>query len=269
MKSSWLAFWMVVVSLLAMSGSGCSTIFGSTAADRLVPVSEENKLGDEMKVELERELDLHDDEELVGYITMLGNSMVREAEVPEGIEFEFFLVDDDDMVNAFAIPGGGIYVFTGLLLAMDDEAELAGVMGHEVAHVTRRHIAQRLVAIYSTEIISQMAFGEEPGLLRQLVTAVAQQGFMLSYSRSNERDADYWGVRYVVDAGYDPGGLIDFFAKLGEAPQPPAFLSTHPNPAERVQNIQEQIAEFDEVPTERNRSRFESMQQRIQAQSSP
>ena len=261
-KSSGLSVWMVVLSLVVLGG--CSTIFGSTAADRLVPVSEENKLGDEMKVELERELELSDDEELVTYIRQLGNTMVNQATVPEGIEFEFFVVDDDDMVNAFAIPGGGIYVFTGLILAMDDEAELAGVMGHEVAHVTRRHIAQRLVAIYSTEIISQMAFGEEPGLLRQLVTAVAQQGFMLSYSRANERDADYYGVQYMVDAGYDPRGLIDFFEKLSDAPQPPAFLSTHPAPTERMQNIEEHIAEFDRVPNERHRDRFQEMKARIQ-----
>ncbi len=258
---------LMVVSLFGLVG--CPG-FWRTLSDALVPVEEENKLGEEFQEELEEELEFSDDDVLVEYIEDLGREVSDIAEemgeMPDGIETSFHLVDDDEMVNAFAIPGGGIYVFTGLLKAMDDEAELMGVMGHEVAHVTERHIARRLTAAYGTEMVSAMALGEEPGLVGQLVTAVVQQGFMMSYSRSQEREADETGVRFQIAADYDPQGLISFFETLSEQPSPPTFLSTHPNPEERMENIREQISDISDVPDRRERERFQQMRDRIDAE---
>ncbi len=255
----------IVLMILSMVGVvGCPAWFTSTAADVLVPVEEEVKLGEELATELERELTFSDDRELTTYVRQLGNTVLREVDnKPEGLDFQFHLVDDDEMINAFAIPGGGIYIFTGLIAAMDNEAELVAVIGHEIAHVTRRHIAQRLVAAYGTELIAQAALGEEPGVVGQLVRAVAQQGFMMSYSREQERDADRWGVRYQSDSGYDPNGFITFFEKLAEQPSPPVFLSTHPPPTERIENIQGHIDELDRPGTDLNVQRFEQMRGRI------
>ncbi len=253
---------MVVMSSLVVV-AGCAHWFG-TAADALVPVEEERKLGAELEEELEEELEFSDDEELVRYVRGLGNDIVGVVdERPERIHIRFHVVDDDEMINAFAIPGGGIYVYTGLLKAMDNEAELTAVLAHEIAHVTRRHIAQRLVAAYGADLVSQMALGQEPGMVRQLVSAVAQQGFMLGYSRSQERDADEWGVRYHVDANYNPEGFVTFFEHLAEQPSPPAFISTHPDPAERIENVRRQIREKSDVPTRLERERFQQMRDRI------
>lgn len=259
-------FHMAMVLVLVVTGVGmatsCATV-GRGAADALVPIEEEVRLGQEMSRELEEELEFSDDGQLTSYVEMLGEEVLAEASYPEGLEFEFHLVDDDEMINAFAIPGGGIYVYTGLIAAMENEAELTAVLGHEIAHVTRRHIAQRLVTLYGLELVSRMALGEEPGLLGQLVTAVAGQGFMLSYSRDQERDADEWGVRYQAAAGWNPEGFITFFEKLDDQPTPPTFLSTHPAPAERIDNIRDHIDNLDRVPTELGQERFERMQDRI------
>lgn len=254
---------LVLITLIGLGTTSCATLFGTEAADVLVPIEEEVKLGDEIAAELEEELEFSDDDQLTNYVEMLGETVLAEASYPEELEFEFHLVDDDEMINAFAIPGGGIYVYTGLLAAMDNEAELTAVLGHEIAHVTRRHIAQRLVAVYGLELVSRIALGEDPGTLAQLVRAIAQQGFMLSYSRSQERDADRWGVRYQAASGYNPDGFITFFEKLDGQPSPPTFLSTHPPPAERIENIQEHIDELDEVPTKLGTDRFEDMKDRI------
>ena len=254
-----------LLMVLALVGAtSCATWFGRAAADALIPVEEERKLGEEMQQELHDELTFSDDEVLTNYVEQLGFDLARQAENrPRGIDIQFYLVDDDEMMNAFAIPGGGIYVFTGLLQEMESEAELTAVLAHELAHVTRRHVAERLVAIYGTEVVAGMALGEEPGLVAQLATAIAQQGFLLSYSRSHERDADRWGVTYQVATGYDPQGFIAFFQRLEDQPSPPTFLSTHPPPAERIENIQQQIDELDNVPTRTERERFEQMRDRI------
>ncbi len=253
---------VLLVGFLGGTTAGCSTV-GTGAADALVPIEEENRLGREIASELEQELEFSDDRQLAGYVELLGREVLAETTEREGLEFEFHLVDDDEMINAFAIPGGGIYIYTGLIKAMDNEAELTAVLGHEIAHVTRRHIAQRLVAIYGIEVVSQMALGQEAGLLAQLVTAIVQQGFMLSYSREHERDADRWGVRYQAAAGWNPEGFVTFFQKLEDQPSPPTFLSTHPPPAERIENIRRHIDDLDQVPTELGEERFERMRGRI------
>ncbi len=257
---------IVMTILLVVAGLGMTTSCATLsrgAADVLVPVEEEVRLGREMHRELAQELEFSNDRRLVSYVEELGQEVLAEATYPRGLEFRFYVVDDPDMINAFAIPGGGIYVFTGLLKVMENEAELTAVLGHEIAHVTRRHIAQRLVAIYGLEVVSQMALGQEPGLLGQLVRAVVGQGFMLSYSRDQERDADRWGVRYQAAAGWNPQGFITFFQKLDGRPSPPTFLSTHPAPADRIRDIRGHIDELDRVPTELGERRFQQMTEGI------
>lgn len=258
---------------LAAGLSGCKTTGGGvqrSVADVVLPVEDEKKLGAEMEAQLARELTLLDDPEVVGYVRELGRQIVAAAgdDVPEGIEFEFDVVDDDETINAFAIPGGHIYVYTGLLRAAEDEAELMGVIGHEVAHVTRRHIAQQLAAQYGAETLLSLvaSSGGLAGLVGQLVGSVGAQGFLLKYSRDAERDADYVGLEYAADAGWDPHGMIDFFTKLERQAgrgSLPSFLLTHPEPGERVENARERIDELDQVPWRRNRERYQQVVSRL------
>lgn len=256
--------WLNLMILVALCGSmGCASLQRVTA-DVLVPVEEENRLGQQLARELDMELRFHDDVEVQSYVRDLGALILRRVEnSPRGINYRFVVIDDPDVVNAFAIPGGHIYVYSGLLRAMDNEAELTAVLSHEIAHVTRRHVAQRLVAAYGAAAVSRMAFGEEPGLVGQLVTAVAGQGFMLRYSRDQERDADEWGLQYQVKANYNPEAFLSFFRKLAGGPALPTFLSSHPSPEDRVEYLSQQIRRIDPRPSRLEAERFQQMKARL------
>jgi beta-barrel assembly-enhancing protease len=259
-----------MVVLVALTG-GCSAVqSGQRAAANVVfPVQQEQEVGKQMAAELEKELTFVRDPQVQGYISQLGARIVAAAgeDVPEGITFRFHVVEDDKTVNAFAIPGGDIYVYTGLLKLVDDESELMGVLGHEVAHVTRRHIAQQLTTQFGIQALAAIALGQNAGLLTQLATAAASQGALLKYSRDHERDADYIGLKYEADAGWDPHGMMRFFAKMeelgGSGSRMPTFLLTHPAPDERVENAEERIAELGNVPNETGRERYQQLLPRL------
>ncbi len=244
---------------LAAALSGCAT-FSRAAADTLVPVAEENRLGREVAREIDSQLTFHSNEEVQRYVSDLGRQILRHVDnVPAGINFTFQVVDDPTTINAFAIPGGGIYVYTGLMRAMDNEAELVAVLSHEIAHVTRRHIAQRLVAAYGAQRVSNAALGNDPGLIGTLTATVIGQGFLLRYSRDQERDADEIGFGYMVSANYNPEAFITFFRKLEGGPTPPTLISSHPPPAQRIQYLTQMIRELPQRPTRTEAERFQQI----------
>ena len=150
---------------LALFGSACAT--ATPIADTVFPINQENELGKQMSVEIEKELKILDNPAITKWIKDLGNRVAASArkDIPKGIQFTFKVVDDDATVNAFALPGGYIYMYTGLLKKASNEAEIVAVLGHEVAHVTQRHIAKRLVAAYGIQSIASVALGKNPGLL--------------------------------------------------------------------------------------------------------
>jgi len=260
---------LCVLTVSVGLASGCSSVQRSVA-NAVLPVDQEKELGSQMAAQLEQELTLVRDPAVVNYIQQLGARITAAAaeDTPEGIEFRFHVVDDDATVNAFAIPGGDIYVYTGLLKLAEDEAELMGVLGHEVAHVTRRHIAQQLTAQYGLQALTGaigMA-GGVTGLIGQLASSVGSQGFLLKYSRDHERESDYFGAIYEATAGWDPHGMSRFFAKMDAMDSrgnTPTFLLTHPDPEERVENVEKHIAEMGQVPTETGRERYAQLLQRL------
>ncbi|MFW5966053.1 MAG: M48 family metallopeptidase [Persicimonas sp.] len=232
------------------------------AADVLLPPSEEEQLGEEMRAELLKEVDLLDNEEIQSYVDSLGRRAVRAADGrPRGIDYNFSVIEGDE-VNAFAMPGGEIYVYSGLLEEVENEAELMSVIAHEVAHVTERHIARRLVQAYGLQALMGAALGEEPGVVAELVAGVAAQGYLLKYSRSQEADSDRHGVEYMVEAGYDPQAFISFFKKMQRGgASPPEFLSSHPNPENRIAAVREQIRKMGDVPDALYEERYQEMTQ--------
>lgn len=146
------------------------------------------------------------------------------------------IIRDDSTQNAFCAPGGYIYVYTGLIKFLRTEAQLIGVLGHEMAHADRRHTTQLLTQAYGLQTLIQLITGkEDPGLLAQ----IAGQLVLLSFSRDHERDADNHSVIYLCPTTYRASGAADFFEYLTQqgTVTPPAFLSTHPDPGERIQNI--------------------------------
>lgn len=242
-----------VFSLGLATTSGCAT-GGSVgdranraAADVLLPPRQEEDLGSNFSEQIASEVSFHPNESVQSYVNDLGALAVESArsrgDIPSGIKFEFRVIDNDETINAFAGPGGQIYVYTGLLKRAGSAAEVLSVLCHEVAHVTERHIAERLVAIYGLEALKRAALGDNPGMLGNLVTSAAAQGFMLKYSRSHETEADETGLTYMLGTGYDPRGFIQFFELIQQesGPRPPQFLSSHPFPEDRIANIRKRL----------------------------
>ena len=221
------------------------------AADLLIPVSEEVKLGQQISTEIEQGVTIHADPQVQAWANAMGTKLVQAAgkDVSSGITFKFQVIDDPDTVNAMALPGGWVYIYSGLLLVSDTEAEVAAVLGHEVAHVTRRHIAERLVTIYGIDALQQVVANQGGGALTSIISDVAANGYLLKYSRDHETDADLTGLTYLIRAGYDPNGFISFFKKLEGTSSSPEFLSSHPDPSNRIEAIRERLKGRDDLPT--------------------
>jgi predicted Zn-dependent protease len=201
--------------------------------------------GRQLAAEIERQVKLLEDPTINEYINRVGQNIVRnsDAKVPFTIK-----VIESEEINAFALPGGFFYVNTGLILAADDEAELAGVMAHEIAHVTARHGAEnatkgQLVNIATLPLIflgGAAGFG-----IRQAAGVLIPLQF-LSFSRGAEEEADYLGVQYIYKTGYDPGAAVTFFEKLQarETAKPGTIskmFSSHPPTGDRIEKTKRNI----------------------------
>ena len=175
------------------------------------------------------------------YIQQIVDRLLASGQVRYAKQFPWRVrIINKDVLNAFCAPGGYISVYTGLIRFLDAEYELAGVMGHEMAHADRRHTSRQLEKAYGIAIISQMALGSNSGGLAQQAAQIAQGLASLSFSRSHEREADEWSVRYLCNTGYPAYGAARFFEKLQKMQQgqgTPQFLSTHPDPGNRINAI--------------------------------
>jgi predicted Zn-dependent protease len=205
-------------------------------------------LGKQFAQEIERSVKLVDDPVVNEYVNRVGQRLVRnsDAKVPFTIK-----VIESDQINAFALPGGFFYVNSGLILAATEEAEMAGVMAHEIAHVTARHGTCQATKGQITQLamIPLLIFGPGGwagyGLYQGLNFLIPLQ--FLAFSRGAESQADYLGLQYMYKTGYDPNAYISFFEKLQaqEKKRPgsiPKIFSTHPPSGERIQKSQQTIA---------------------------
>jgi predicted Zn-dependent protease len=180
--------------------------------------------------------------EAYAYIQKIVNNLLGSGQVRYAQQFPWRVrIIHRDILNAFCAPGGYIYVYTGLIRYLDAEYELAGVMGHEMAHADRRHTSRQLERMYGLQLVSQLALGNSSSTLATQVSQIAQGLAGLSFSRAHEREADEWSVRYLCPTGYPAYGASLFFEKLQKdkdsGQRTPQFLSTHPDPGNRVQDI--------------------------------
>lgn len=236
---------------LAGAGAGCASVSKTTESGSkaigslLLPVSEEQQLGNQLASQVNQEEKILDNQQVQAYVDRIGQRMVQ-ASGDRRFKYQFTVIDKPNEVNAFALPGGHIYVYSGLIRAADNEAELASVLGHEVGHVVERHAASQLGAQFGLQTLAALALGNNPGQIEQLAAGVAAQGYLMKNSRDAERQADDDGLRYTVKAGYDPRAMPAFFQKLqkiagGDPNAIEAFFSSHPGSGERVKTTTEQI----------------------------
>ncbi|MEN9353354.1 MAG: hypothetical protein RL318_679 [Fibrobacterota bacterium] len=232
LKSRFLFLLSLTVMSMSLSQCSCSDVMGSM----FVSEADEVRLGAQFDADLRAnpsEYPLYTDPAMTSYVQGIFDDIV--AQIPKdekpGYSFQKVqLIDQPEVVNAFAVPGGYIYVYTGILKAMENESELAAVIGHEVTHVTHHHYRDQLAKQYGVQTLVTMLGGDSSS-----VSAVAQSLLALKFSRDDEFDADKGGTKLAGAAGWNPLGVATFFSRMGSSTID--WLSTHPASSERVTEV--------------------------------
>jgi beta-barrel assembly-enhancing protease len=223
---------------------GCGSA-GGGGDFNLISLEDEWKLGEQLSRDIAAQIRLNNDPDVNAYVRQMGQRIVAQTPMAN-LPWQFHVVDDP-AINAFAIPGGHVYVNTGLIANADTAAELAGVMAHEISHVVARHSTEQISRQYGLSIVAGLALGQNPGQLQQIAAQIVAQGAFARFSRDAEREADELGIRFMYDANYDPRGMASMFRELLEhqKTQPgrvEAFFSTHPTTDARVRDAESRAA---------------------------
>ena len=263
--------YLTCVAIIALLHTSCSQINQNITSFNLYTPEEEMKIGYNISQQYEKQLSLVDDPEIVNYINEIGQRMVRVSK-RNTIPFEFKVVDDQ-AVNAFALPGGYCYVNTGLILFAETEAELASVIGHEIAHVVGEHSMKRLSktraingVLQVGNILGLILFGQETTENALMIADLASTGVLMNYSRGDELEADRLGIQQMHDAGFNPIGSQSFFKKLSkkDGANTAGFFSTHPATDDRYKQAMRLI---DNLPNKNydtlSNSKFDNIKNKI------
>ena len=232
------------------------------------------EVGKKAAADAAKQLPLCNDPKADAYLTQLGMRLV--AKLPtNGVQYPFeFHCVNDKAINAFALPGGYAFINRGAIEAADNEAQLAGVMAHEISHVALRHgTNQASKAEFASGVLGiadGILGGSTGGALLSKLGAFAAGGVLLRYSRTAESQADVMGTQVLHDSGYDPRGMAQFFEKLEaetKGKNPPEFFSDHPNPEHRVERVDEEIDKLGGVPpnARRDSPEFEAIKREVLA----
>ncbi len=246
---------LVAVLALALAGCSINPVTGRPEFN-ILSRSRELELGREAAVQVAAQIGLVDDAALVAYVGRVGERLARHSPRRD-VTCQFFVVDMPEP-NAFALPGGWVYVSRGLLAITNSEDELANVLGHEIGHVAARHAAQRHtraagVGLLSTAsaVVAGVAGGGEAAASAASAGQILGGGLLAAYSRDQEREADEVGQQLALDAGYRPEAMSSFLRTLRRrseldrgGPRQPGFLDTHPTPHERVLSTRHRAREL-------------------------
>jgi len=237
-----LALTLLVMPLFACASSGVNK-----GQLNLISVEEEWQLGDQLAVDLSRRLRLVDDPAAQDYVESVGRRVVAQTEMAN-LPWHFHIVADRE-VNAFTIPGGHVYVNTGLIEKSPNVAAFTGALAHEISHVVARHATEQLSKAYGIEAIGGAVLGRNPAVYEQILASIVAQGAMARFSRAAEGEADRLGAAYMYKAGYDPQGMVQMFETLlAERQSRPSsverFFASHPLTEDRIREVQREIAAF-------------------------
>jgi hypothetical protein len=265
-----------VVAVLALAFAPGASAQRSTLKPpwNAVSPARDIQLGKQNAEILEKKLPLCNDPKVDAYLTKLGLRLA--AKLPtRGVEYpwEFHCVNSKE-INAFALPGGYVFVNRGAIEVADNEAQLAAVMGHELSHVALRHgtaqLSKAQLMQSAAQIFGGIFGGSTGGALLTQGVALGAGSVLLHYSRSDETQADVLGTQALYDTGYDPRAMAQFFEKLEaetKGKNPPQFLSDHPNPGNRVERVDEEVDKLGGVPAnaKRDSAEFEAIKREVLA----
>ena len=237
----------LIVILLATQFVGCSSLMQLN----VFPVSKDIELGKQFDAEIKNSPKeyplLKDHPEVKEYVEKIGKKILASPEIKYRGQFayQFEIIKDDSTVNAFCTPGGYVYVYTGLLKFLDNEASLAGVIAHEIAHAERRHSTNKMTAQYGVQTIIELASGKIGESGTKAANVVAGLG-LLKFNRNEEEEADTYSFKYLQSTEYFPGAIRYFFEKVGTGRSGGSFerlLSTHPLPQDRFDHVNKLLSE--------------------------
>ncbi len=243
---------MIVIALIGYFGSSqVNPVTGQTQHVNMSP-EQETAMGLQAAPEMEAQYGgLSSNQKATALVAQVGNKIWENSDAAKGpYQFEYHLLADPETINAFALPGGQVFITEGLLSHLQTEGQLAGVLAHETSHVILRHSAEQLAKSQLTQGLTGAAViaavdPNDPRTYRNAQFAMlVNQMVNLKFSRTDETQADTFGVKYMAQAGYDPRSMIDVMTILEQAnsgPRPAEFMSTHPDPGNRIQNIQQAI----------------------------
>ena len=238
----------------------------------LFTIEDDKKLGAEFSKQIESDpkypiMPEAGNEELYTYIRGITNKILNSGKVAYRNDFvwQVKIIDDNETLNAFAVPGGYLYVYTGLIKYLDTEDQLAGVMGHEIAHAAQRHSTRQLTKIYGIDALRQILTGnQDADAFGQLALGLVS----LRFSRKHEAEADDYSVTYLCGTDYNAAGAAGFFEKIQGASEggerPPEFLSTHPDPGNRVNDIKARKQELACTGTNLNKLEYERIKRLLE-----
>lgn len=233
---------MFIVMSCAFSKKAYNSASDAVSNANVFPYTKDIELGKQVKEQIASEpkafpvLSKSGNKTVYNYIESLKKTILETNKLKYKDEFawEVLIIDDDETLNAFATPGGYIYIYTGLIKFLDSEDQLIGVLGHEMAHADRRHSTRQLTKSLGVSMLLKAALGD-----REAVEEILGGVISLKFSRTHESEADEYSVKYLCNTAYNSDGAAGFFEKLKGQPTPPEFISTHPNPENRVEAMQE------------------------------
>lgn len=264
---------VLFVLLTALASFGCSGSLGLN----IFPDSKDIELGKQVDEEIRKNPKeypiLKDRPEIKAYVEQVGKKILSSPEIKKQdiYAYKFEIIKDDSTVNAFCTPGGYIYVYTGLLKFLDNEAALAGVVGHEIAHAERRHATKRMTSALGVQVLVAVVLGQNPSQMAQIGANLFSGLGLLVNSRSDETESDTYSIKYLQSTEYYPGAIRYFFEKVlsSSSKREGAFerlLSTHPLPQDRIENVEKIMAQMGKPqPSEANlfSKRYEEMKKKL------
>jgi predicted Zn-dependent protease len=233
----------LLMMLLAFASPFVNHVSAQEIFNTLVPLSQDVELGKQVSKQIESDkkvkiLDETKYPEAYAYIRAMTENILNSGKIQNRNNFPWIvkIIHDDKTLNAFCTPGGFIYVYTGLIKFLDNDNQLAGVLGHEIAHADKRHSTKQMLENQGIQLLTQAVMGKNQNAIANL----AKNLIALKFSRNDETEADKMSVEYLCNTMYQADGAAGFFIKLQEqnkGTKTPAFLSTHPNSANRVAAI--------------------------------
>jgi predicted Zn-dependent protease len=245
------ALLLILTSLLVLTGACATAPYTHRSQFIILSESRESSLGAEAYREVLSKEKIDHDSKVIDIVRDVGERIAKSADKAD-YRWEFTVIDAPKTVNAFALPGGKIAVYTGLFPVAHDTAGLAAVLGHEVGHALAHHAAERVSQNMLFEVVGtglSVALGSQsPGAQQAIMQAFglgAQVGVLLPFSRTQEAEADHIGLILMAKAGYDPHAALELWKRFEkvEKASPPEFLSTHPNYGTREDNIESWLPE--------------------------